>query len=110
SDRWHWRGDPRREAGVDMAAIRELAREASRYDDLSEAPHPRLSAPLEAEPSPSSLEWDTEAIAGHDRGWRDGGSPPEPWRHQWSVIEGGDLTPWMSPEERAGATRPADPR
>ena len=111
SDRWHWRGDPLRETGVDMAAIRELAREASRYDDLSAVQDPHLYAHLDAEPFPSSQQWDSESTRGRDRdAGRDGRGTPQPWRHQWSVIEGGDLTPWMSPEEGAVAARPADPR
>src|SRR5579862_1522694 len=110
SDRWHRRRDPRGDAGIDMAAVRALAREAARYDDLSEAPDPDLWAHLDTEGFSPSPAWRAGQVPVREPGQWDRRGPAEPWRHQWNVIEGGDLTPWMSPEERAAAAAPTDPR
>jgi hypothetical protein len=103
SDRWHGRRDPRGDAGIDMAAIRALAREASQYDDLSEVPDPDLWAHLDTEGFSPSPAWGAGQVPFREPGQWDRRGPAEPWRHQWNVFEGGDLTPWLSPEERAAA-------
>ena len=66
-----------------MAEIRELARAASAYEEIPAAPVSDGARAADAE------------------------RPAAPWTHQWSPIEGGDLTPWMSAEERQQATRGA---
>jgi hypothetical protein len=85
-----------------MAEIRDLARAASSYEEALRSPQEAAvhrSGFVDLDPQAQlapTAEWDGDAP-------RAAGERTAPWTRQWSVIEGGDLTPWMSPEEREQA-------
>ena len=102
---------PRHDQTADIAQIRDLARAASAYEEVPAAPSDggfHRSGFVDVERSTPGA-WSREVPDdGGPHGAGDPGHSAAPWTHQWSPIEGGDLTPWMSAEERQ-ALREADP-
>jgi hypothetical protein len=94
-----------------MAEIRELARAASADEQVSAAPGSdglHRSGFVDVTPSLAD-EREADGAGGLEPvGPADTDDRPAPWTHQWSPIEGGDLTPWMSRAEREHAAAEAD--
>jgi hypothetical protein len=98
--------DPQRDQAPDMAEIRELARAASADEQVPAAPGSNgLHRSGFVDVQPSLLdEREMDGAAGLEpAGPAEAEDRPAPWTHQWSPVEGGDLTPWMSPAERERA-------
>jgi hypothetical protein len=98
--------DPQRVQVPDMAEIRDLARAAAAYEPVPAASgSDGLHRSGFVDVRPSLLDGrEMDGAAGLEpAGPADSEDRAAPWTHQWSPIEGGDLTPWMSPAEREQA-------
>ena len=101
ADGWRWRRKPQPHEAMDIEAIRQLAREACAYDELAGLTRPDPYAGLSTSAWSPAIAWDPSNYQTPGPDGHGSASAAAPWRHGWNVIEGGDLTPWMSPEERA---------